>query len=514
MAVMRCQNVGRTHAAPRSSSCSISGRGIPCNIVPRDDATPCNIVHGRGEAGRRQRGLMAAAAAAGEGSDGVALPPPCAPASTATPVPVSLPLPLPSLPDDLLLRDVRVVLVAPKTEANVGAVARACGNFEAPQLWIVAPRCDPHSEEVLRVACTECIVSRLVVVGRVKMASEVPRPGRKPNWEVWKVGSSWSLRRLKRILAEALADTTGSVGFTRRAGATRYTHASLGDLLASFPDALPRMALFRGDVGGGGTTALVFGREESGLTEEELRLVSHACAIPSGRLQPSLNLSHAASAVLSECFQRRSYVTSPPSPQSESPHSSSGQQPQPQPQLPGSSAAPAQAGDLDAQQQREQQQEQQQQQQQPFWLGAGAAAPPGSALLGGAQTEGRAGVGAAPGDGGGAGAGSGGGGATSGGPPPVEYATAREVEVLLSKLATVAGAAGANVDESRKASEAHARTRLPLGHVRAVLARAKLTLTEVRSLHGLASSVIDALIPGHLQGTRRRGKKSEREKGE
>ena len=34
------------------------------------------------------------------------------------------------MPSDLALGDIRVVLLAPKTEANIGAAARACGNFE------------------------------------------------------------------------------------------------------------------------------------------------------------------------------------------------------------------------------------------------------------------------------------------------------------------------------------------------------------------------------------------------
>jgi tRNA/rRNA methyltransferase len=45
----------------------------------------------------------------------------------------------------------RVVLVAPKTPANIGAVARACANFETTDLWLVAPRCDPHDGEVAKV---------------------------------------------------------------------------------------------------------------------------------------------------------------------------------------------------------------------------------------------------------------------------------------------------------------------------------------------------------------------------
>jgi hypothetical protein len=54
-----------------------------------------------------------------------------------------------------------------------------------------------------------------------------------------------------------------------------------------------------------GQTALVFGREESGLTEAELRLCAHSCAIPTGRIQGSMNLSHAVAVVLCGLFERR-----------------------------------------------------------------------------------------------------------------------------------------------------------------------------------------------------------------
>ena len=39
--------------------------------------------------------------------------------------------PVQELPADLMLGGLRVVLVGPKTEGNIGAAARACGNFEA-----------------------------------------------------------------------------------------------------------------------------------------------------------------------------------------------------------------------------------------------------------------------------------------------------------------------------------------------------------------------------------------------
>ncbi len=54
-----------------------------------------------------------------------------------------------------------------------------------------------------------------------------------------------------------------------------------------------------------GVTALVFGREENGLSEDELRRCSHACALPTGRLQPSMNLSHAVAVALSTCWELR-----------------------------------------------------------------------------------------------------------------------------------------------------------------------------------------------------------------
>lgn len=140
---------------------------------------------------------------------------------------------------------------------------------------------------------------------------------------------------------------TASIGFTRRAGNTRLVHASLHHLLQSFPyllssatDAPINRAVAQAsnnicstpvqNKGNNSSstvsndsdsnvatssernaqkqsvTALVFGREESGLTEAELSLCTHSCSIPSGSVQPSLNLSHAVCVVLAQLFQHRS----------------------------------------------------------------------------------------------------------------------------------------------------------------------------------------------------------------
>jgi hypothetical protein len=125
----------------------------------------------------------------------------------------------------------------------------------------------------------------------------------------------------------------GSIGFTRRAGAGRLVHPSMHQLLARFPAAVPALldtpkgqqqrqqgpqqggdaasgepageAAAAAAAGSVPIVALVFGREESGLLESELSLCSHACAIPTGRSQPSLNLSHAAAVVLAQLFDAK-----------------------------------------------------------------------------------------------------------------------------------------------------------------------------------------------------------------
>ena len=142
-------------------------------------------------------------------------------------------------------------------------------------------------------------------------------------------------------LSEALASTVCSVGFTRRSGTARVLQPSLRSLLAAHPEALPLS--ISSTTADPQITALVFGsvcpskpqvlrppppsitlyvrnpngvrrlrrtalchrREESGLTDAELALCSHSCAIPSGRLQPSLNLAAAVAVVLAQCFEMR-----------------------------------------------------------------------------------------------------------------------------------------------------------------------------------------------------------------
>ncbi len=124
----------------------------------------------------------------------------------------------------------------------------------------------------------------------------------------------------------------------------------------------------------------------------------------------------------------------------------------------------------------------------------------------------------------------------------VEYATASEVEVLLSKLAAIADLSGVSPQESTGGST-HSRKRLAVGHARALLARSKVTVTvssqkqgdgcfeiilrafpsrraspasfaqEARSLHGLASAIIEKLMPGHPLGPKKKSADNQQASG-
>ena len=146
-----------------------------------------------------------------------------------------------------------VVLVEPSGPLNVGSVARLCANFEVGELRLVAPRCDHLGEEARRMA----------------------------------VHGGWLLEqaRLFPSLSAALADCCRVVATSgRRAGEPLPLQAP--------EPALRWLAQARGPC------ALVFGREDRGLSNDELLQAGQLLTLGSGDAYASLNLSHAAALVL------------------------------------------------------------------------------------------------------------------------------------------------------------------------------------------------------------------------
>jgi tRNA/rRNA methyltransferase len=148
-----------------------------------------------------------------------------------------------------------LVLVEPAGPLNVGSVARLCRSYGIDDLRLVAPRCDPLGEEarlmavkgmplLQRAAVFPTLAAALADCGRVVAASGRPE------------GEPLPLEEPEDALAWLLAGERS----------------------------LP--------------TALVFGREDRGLSNDELLQAGRLLQIPTPTPHGSLNLSHAVAVVL------------------------------------------------------------------------------------------------------------------------------------------------------------------------------------------------------------------------
>jgi len=145
---------------------------------------------------------------------------------------------------------VRFVLVHPQSGGNVGSAARAIKNLGFSRLDLVEPECEHLGGEARMLS-----VDARDVLERARVHDD---------------------------LDAALAGSTAVVGTTRRVGRHRRPHWRL-DAVA------PRLAALAGK----GELAVVFGREDSGLTDEELDRCTHLVYLPSADRYPSFNLAQA-----------------------------------------------------------------------------------------------------------------------------------------------------------------------------------------------------------------------------
>ncbi len=142
-----------------------------------------------------------------------------------------------------------IILVEPQSPGNIGMVCRAMANFGLSDLRMVNPCEYLHPE------------ARKFAVG---------------------AHSLLGLARVFPDLTSAIADLHLSVATTRRAGRLR------GDLLDI--GAVPEL---RRSLPEGGRMGLVFGREDAGLSSDEVALCSHAATVDTSAEVGSLNLAQA-----------------------------------------------------------------------------------------------------------------------------------------------------------------------------------------------------------------------------
>ena len=172
-----------------------------------------------------------------------------------------------------------MVLVEPAGPLNVGSVARLCANYNIEDLRLVAPRCDPSDPEAVRMA----------VHGDAVLLHATIFPS----------------------LLEAVADCQQVV-----ASCGRIDHGEIP--LQSPEEIAPWVQTGRTQ---GLRSALVFGREDRGLSNEELLISHRVFNLHTGDTYPSLNLSHAVAVVLHELERERRLQAKPDAPVKEIPAS-------------------------------------------------------------------------------------------------------------------------------------------------------------------------------------------------
>ncbi len=156
-----------------------------------------------------------------------------------------------------------VVLVGPQGSLNIGSVARAMLNFGLEELRLVNPAASHLNDEARRMA-----VKAVHILEQARIYPE---------------------------LNMALADCNLALGTTRRFGKYRrdFLHPwqAAGQII---------------DLADHNRAALVFGREDHGLSTDELDLCQRLITIPVDDKLPSLNLAQAATVCLYELHKASS----------------------------------------------------------------------------------------------------------------------------------------------------------------------------------------------------------------
>lgn len=154
--------------------------------------------------------------------------------------------------------DVSVILVNPLYQGNVGAIARSMANFN---------------------------LNKLIIVGDFVIGEEARCRAKHANHVLDNVKFVKSLDELKNDF-NILIGTSGIVGSDFN---LPRSPLSLDEVLSQD---------LKGNIG------LVFGSEDTGLSNEDLLLCDFSVHIPSSKEYPVLNLSHAASIVFYEFFKK------------------------------------------------------------------------------------------------------------------------------------------------------------------------------------------------------------------
>jgi len=157
---------------------------------------------------------------------------------------------------------IRIVMVETTHPGNIGAAARAMKNMEFDQLFLVTPRMFPHEEATARASGADDVLAGATVCDTLAEAIQ---------------GCSLvfgASARSLRSIPWPQVDARGCAGVVRQ-------HSAETEV------------------------ALLFGREHSGLTNEELELCNYLVHIPTNPQYSSLNVAAAVQVLVYELHMAR-----------------------------------------------------------------------------------------------------------------------------------------------------------------------------------------------------------------
>lgn len=147
---------------------------------------------------------------------------------------------------------VRIVLVEPEYEINVGHCARVMANFGFDELWIVRPKCKIGKIALMYAKHASPLLKRAKIVKQLNSATR----------------------------GCLVVGTTAIKSVHRDVLRTSITPEELTSIVSSQK------------------IAILFGREGTGLTKDELSICDVVVRIPTSQNYPTMNISHALAVIL------------------------------------------------------------------------------------------------------------------------------------------------------------------------------------------------------------------------
>lgn len=156
------------------------------------------------------------------------------------------------------MNSIAITLVEPQSAGNIGSVARVMENTGFSNLVLINP-VDYKNDAAYSMACNAC-----ATLLKAKVFSNIK---------------------------DAIKDSGLVIGTTRRKGRERYPVLTLHEAIPNILTAANKNKV-----------SILFGREDKGLKNDEIKLCDMLVEIPTHKKYPSLNLSHAVFLVCYELF--------------------------------------------------------------------------------------------------------------------------------------------------------------------------------------------------------------------